>query len=51
MTNFFRYLATAGVIAMALESSVALAQPSNPHRFTAPRVPDNIEVPTGNTLP
>jgi Protein of unknown function (DUF3455). len=50
MNNFFRYFATAGVIAMALESSVALAQPSPPNAFTAPPIPANLEVPDGNRL-
>lgn len=48
MTNFFQYLATAGVIAVALESSIALAQPSNPHAFTAPTTPAIITPPAGN---
>jgi hypothetical protein len=35
---------------MALESSVALAQPSTPNAFTAPPIPANIPVPDGNRL-
>jgi Protein of unknown function (DUF3455) len=49
VTDFFRYLATAGAIAMALESSVALAQQASATTFTPPYVPANIEVPVGNT--
>ena len=50
MTNFFRYLVTAGVIAMALESSIALAQPGTADAFTAPPVPANIQAPAGSSL-
>ena len=50
MTDFIRYLVTAGVIAMALESSIALAQPGTADGFTAPPVPANIQAPVGNTL-
>jgi hypothetical protein len=49
LTSFFRYLAAAGLIAAALESSVALAQPAQTP-FGPPTVPFNLEVPTGNTL-
>ncbi len=50
MTNFFRYLSKRRVIAMALESFVAPAQPSTPNAFTAPPIPANIEAPDGNRL-
>src|SRR3979490_963712 len=50
VTNLCRYLATAGVIAMALESSVALAQPAVAGAFTAPPVPANLQVPAGKTV-
>lgn len=46
----FRNLITAGVIAVALESSVALAQSGTRDAFTAPSVPANIQAPVGNTL-
>ena len=47
MTNYFRYFAPAGFIAMALGSSIALAQPEI---LTAPTMPANIQAPAGNTL-
>jgi hypothetical protein len=50
MTDFFRYLVTAGVIAMALESSIALAQFGTADMLTAPPVPANIQAPAGATL-
>lgn len=50
MNNFVRYLAIAGFIAMALESSTALALPPTADPFTVPPVPTNIQVPAGNTL-
>jgi hypothetical protein len=49
-THFFRYLATAGLIAVALGSSVALAQPAAATPFAPPPVPFNVAVPDGNTL-
>jgi hypothetical protein len=49
MARFFRYVTTAGLMAMALESSAALAQPVGTP-FAPPRVPFNLEVPQGNTL-
>ena len=49
LTHFFRYIATAGLIAVALESSVLLAQPAQTP-FGPPPVPFNLEVPAGNTL-
>ena len=48
MTDVFRNLARAGVIAVALGSSIALAQAAD--AFTAPPVPANLKVPAGNTL-
>jgi hypothetical protein len=49
LTRFSWYLATAGLIAVSLESSVALAQPTgNP--FLPPTVPFNLVVPPDNTL-
>ena len=49
MTRFFTFLATAGLIAVSLESSVLAQQPGgNP--FQPPTVPFNLEVPAGNTL-
>jgi Protein of unknown function (DUF3455) len=50
LTRFFWYLATAGLIAVSLESSVALAQPGAGNPFAPPPVPVNLEVPAGNTL-
>lgn len=50
LIRFFRHLATAGLIAAALESSVALAQPAAAGAFAPPPVPANLEVPAGNTL-
>jgi hypothetical protein len=50
MNNCFRYFATAGVMVMALGSSVALAQPASRAAFTAPPVPTNLQVPAGNML-
>jgi hypothetical protein len=47
MTRFFS-LITAGVFATAL-ASVAMAQPIGP-KSTPPPVPDNLQVPAGNTL-
>jgi uncharacterized protein DUF3455 len=49
LTRFFWYLATAGLIAVSLESSVVLAQPAN-NPFAPPPVPVKLEVPAGNTL-
>ena len=49
LTHFFRYIATAGLIAVALESSVLLAQPAQTP-FGPPPVPFNLKVPDGNTL-
>jgi hypothetical protein len=49
LTHFFRYIATAGLIAVTLESSVLLAQPAQTP-FGPPTVPFNLEVPDGNTL-
>jgi hypothetical protein len=50
MTNFFRRVATAGAVAIALTSSAALGQMAIPGALTAPPVPDNIKAPAGNTL-
>jgi len=50
LTRFFWYLATAGLIAVSLESSVALAQPAAGNPFAPPPVPVKLEVPAGNTL-
>jgi hypothetical protein len=49
VTRFFCYLATTGLIAVSLESSVVLAQTVD-NRFGPPPVPFNLEVPAGNTL-
>src|SRR5215831_10742134 len=49
LTRFFWCLATAGLIAVSLESSVVLAQPVN-NPFAPPPVPVKLEVPAGNTL-
>src|SRR4051812_45363955 len=46
MTTLFRKLAMAGLLATALDCSVALAADG----LTAPPVPGNIQVPAGNTL-
>ncbi len=50
MINFLRFLATAGVIAMALGSSVAVAQPATGSMITVPPVPANIQVSSDNTV-
>jgi len=50
MTRFFWYLATAGLIAVSLESSVVLAQQQGGNPFAPPPVPIKLEVPAGNTL-
>jgi hypothetical protein len=50
VTDFLRFLATASVIVMALESSAALAQPATENALAAPPVPTNLQVPAGNTL-
>ena len=50
LTRFFWYLATAGLIAVSLESSVVLAQPAAGNPFAPPPVPVKLEVPVGNTL-
>ncbi len=50
MTDFLRYAATAGVVAMALHSSLALAQPAARDAWNVPPVPVNIQVPEGNSL-
>jgi hypothetical protein len=49
MTEIFKYLAAAGVLAMAL-GSVAQAQPAFAEGFTAPPVPANLDVEDGNIL-
>src|SRR6185295_3389920 len=49
LTHFFRYIATAGLIVVALESSVLHAQPAQTP-FGPPPVPFNLKVPVGNTL-
>jgi hypothetical protein len=50
VTDFFRYVATAGIIAAAVGHGAAFAQPATAGAFKAPRVPFNIEVPEGNAL-
>lgn len=50
MTRFFSYLATAGLIAVTLESSAVLAQSAAGNPFAPPPVPVKLEVPAGNTL-
>jgi len=50
VTHFFRYVAIAGILAIALESSVALAQPAAADTFALPSIPANLQVPEGNTL-
>ena len=50
MTRFFWYLATAGLIAVSLESSVAWHSRPNGNPFAPPPVPVKLEVPAGNTL-
>ncbi|MGH9722549.1 MAG: DUF3455 domain-containing protein [Bryobacteraceae bacterium] len=50
MTKMFRYFTTLGVIAVALQTSVALAQPANAHSLTPPPVPGNLAVEAGHTL-
>ena len=50
MTNFFRYLATSGVIAITLGASAAMAQISAADEVGAPPVPANLQVPAGATL-
>jgi Protein of unknown function (DUF3455) len=50
LTRLFSYLATAGLIAVSLDSSVVLAQPAAANPFAPPSVPFNLEVPAGNTL-
>ena len=47
MTRFFCYLATTGLIAVSLESSV-LAQTAD--QFAPPPVPFGLDVPAGNRL-
>jgi hypothetical protein len=49
LTRFFWFFATAGLIAVSLESSLVLAQPADALFAPAP-VPVNLEVPAGNTL-
>ena len=49
MTHSFRYVAIAGILACALESSVALAQPAT-NTFTPPPIPDKLQVQDGGTL-
>jgi len=48
VTDSFRYLATAGIMAIALGSSAALAQTTD--SLTVPPVPANIQVEAGNTV-
>jgi hypothetical protein len=50
LTRFSWYLATAGLIAVSIESSVVLAQPAAGNPFAPPPVPVKLEVPAGNTL-
>jgi hypothetical protein len=50
MNRLFSFLAIAGTMAVALQSSVALAQPGKPDVLTAPPVPFNLEVRDGSTL-
>jgi len=50
LTRFFWYLATAGLIAVSLESTVVLAQQPGGNPFAPPPVPVKLEVPAGNTL-
>ncbi|WP_321475351.1 DUF3455 domain-containing protein [uncultured Paludibaculum sp.] len=49
MTTVFRYLAMAGALAVALDSSAALAQ-TGLDSAKVPPVPTDIQVPAGNTL-
>ena len=50
VTHSFRSAAIAGILAIALESSVALAQSSAADVFALPSMPANLQVPAGNTL-
>jgi Protein of unknown function (DUF3455) len=50
VTHLFRYVALAGLLAIALESSVALAQPAAADAFALPSIPANLQAPEGNTL-
>ncbi len=49
-SNWLRYLATAGLLALALGSSAALAQSPAANAFAPPPVPPDLQVPAGNTL-
>jgi hypothetical protein len=49
LTRFFRPLAAAGLVGVALQASALLAQ-SAASPFTPPAVPFKLEVPEGNTL-
>lgn len=49
-TNFLRYLTAAGVVAAALGSSAAMAQPGLSNAIVVPQVPGNLKVADGNSV-